>query len=355
MKIGIDCRLINETGVGRYLRNLVEELLKQDTKNTYVLFGNKEQLPQNKNVKIINTDIKWHTLKEQIIFPWIIWKEKCDLIHFPYFSVPIFYPGRFVVTIHDLIINHFDTGRASTKNWLVYKFKRWFYLITIWIAAHRAERVITVSNTTKEEIKKHLHINSERVDVTYEGISKISNIKNIFNNKYFLYVGNAYPHKNLEKLCEAFNKLQIQNSKLLFVGKQDFFYERLKNYVKTRKIQNVIFYGEAKDQELIWLYSQAIALIHPSLMEGFGLTIVEAMVNNCLVCCSDIPSLREITGGYVVFFNPLDVVSISKSIKEATIKNFTEQKEKAKNFVQRYSWQKMAKETLKIYENCLSL
>mgnify|MGYP001583400606 FL=1 len=340
MKIGIDCRLINETGVGRYTRNLVEELQKQDKKNTYVL---------------IKTDIKWHTLKEQLIFPWIIWRKKCDLVHFPYFSIPVFYPGKFIVTIHDLIINHFDTGRASTKNIFIYKGKRWFYILIIWLVAHRACKIITVSESTKREIVEHLGIKQEKVVVTYEGVTldQKSKIKNQNESPYFLYVGNAYPHKNLEKLILAFNK--IQNSKLVLVGKEDYFYRRLKEHINKKKIENIIFYNEITDEELAYLYQHAMALIHPSLMEGFGLTVVEAMANGCLVACADIPSLREITGGHALFFDPNSTEDMKKKMEQIISMNYDDMRKKAKEWVKKYSWEKMAKETKKIYENCLGL
>lgn len=125
MRIGIDARLWNETGVGRYIRNLVYNLLEIDSRNEYVLFTNKQTIEEikehkskikfeDKKLKLVETNIRWHSVSEQIKFPKILEKEKLDLMHFPYFSVPILYNRPFVITIHDLIINHFSTGKAST-------------------------------------------------------------------------------------------------------------------------------------------------------------------------------------------------------------------------------------------------
>lgn len=171
MKIGIDARLWGQTGVGRYLEQLVENLAKIDKQNKYVLFLTKEHkdlpLPGPTWKKKI-TDIRWHSLKEQILLPFVLWRERLDLVHFPYFSVPIFYPGKFMVTIHDLILDHFDTGKASNLPWFIYRIKRLGYKLVMWVALHRAVKIITVSETTKKEIIGHYHVNPRKVVVTYE-------------------------------------------------------------------------------------------------------------------------------------------------------------------------------------------
>ncbi len=171
-RIGIDARLINQTGVGRYTRELVENLGKIDKENTYFIFLRQTEYQSLKfkslNFKKRLADIRWHSLKEQIFMPWILWREHLDLVHFPYFSVPIFYPGKFVVTIHDLILDHFETGQASTLPFFIYKIKRWGYKIVIWVTLHRAVRVITVSEATKKEIVEHYAIKPEKIEVTYE-------------------------------------------------------------------------------------------------------------------------------------------------------------------------------------------
>src|SRR4030043_2146073 len=114
---------------------------------------------------------------------------------------------------------------------------------------------------------------------------------------YFLYVGNAYPHKNLERLIQAVSKLGFLDFKLILVGKEDYFYKRLKTKAKKVSLEGkVIFYGGIGRGELSYLYKNAQALILPSLMEGFGLPGLEAMAAGCPVICSDIPVFREIYG-----------------------------------------------------------
>ena len=178
--------------------------------------------------------------------------------------------------------------------------------------------------------------------------------------KYFLYIGNAYPHKNLERLIEAISsiKYQVSGIKLVLVGHEDFFYKKLKEKVREMKLErNVIFYEPAKREELTNLYQKALALVFPSLMEGFGLPAVEAMANNCLVLASDIPVFREILDEAVGYFNPQDSKNIAEKLKEVYLNPLPYDflKTKAKSLVKKYSWDKLARETLKAYQEITNL
>jgi glycosyltransferase involved in cell wall biosynthesis len=368
MRIGIDARLWEQTGVGRYIRNLVLNLQKIDKKNHYVLFVRNQDLEsvskvvKNKNWKTVEANIKWHSIAEQIKFPLLFNKEKLDLVHFPYFSVPISYQKPYVVTIHDLIINHFSTGEASTLAYPLYVGKRLSYKFIIRRAAKNARRIIVPSNATKEEIIDHLKILGKKINVIPEASDKNLKAQNPktkiqIPEKYFLYVGNAYPHKNLVSLIYAFNKIAKDDKdlKLILVGQKDFFYQRLEEENSSDKI---VFYGKATDRELANLYSNAIALVMPSLMEGFGLPVLEAMSLHCLVVCSDIPSFREIASNSAIYFHPEDVNDIKETMKSVYLNNERYRKEKlepAFKKSQKYSWEKAAIETLNVYESCVNL
>lgn len=372
MRIGIDIRLQNESGVGRYIRNLVEWLPKIDKKNEYSLIAPK---------------IRWHSLKEQILFPRVLEKEGFDLVHFPYFSVPTLYKRPFVVTIHDLTINHFPTGKASTLSHPVYLLKHLGYRFVLNQAIKNAKKIIVPSKSTKKEILEHFKAPEEKVVVAYEGVDfgKIDKRPHLRNAKspiqkesYFLYVGNAYPHKNLKRLVEAFQSAinpvksslrsdhgagnqqsTISNLKLVLVGREDYFYTRLKKKVKEMGLSNqVIFYGEANDQELSWLYQNAIALVLPSLMEGFGLPALEAMACGSLVLASDIPALKEVCGEVAIYFKPEKIEEIIDALYKAmnvSAKSKYQRRELAKERAKLFSWQKMAEQTLRVYESCFSL
>jgi len=370
MKIGIDCRLWDETGVGRYIRNLVLNLQKLDKENEYILFvlskNYKEINSQlsTPNFQLVVADIPWHSVKEQIKFPQILNRENLDLVHFPYFSVPIFYNKPFVVTIHDLILHHFPTGEASTLPLLFYKLKLLGYKFVFSKAAQKAKKIITVSNATKKEIIDHLGTEKEKIKVIYEGVDdELSNIKSqrskidIKYKNYFLYVGNAYPHKNLERLLEAF-KLLNSDANLVLVGKEDYFYKRLKKKAREMGISDrIVFLQNVSDQELVDLYRNALALVLPSLMEGFGLPALEAMANNCLVLASNISPLREVCSDAAIYLDPYNSKDIAEKMKEVCfndLNHFSEKRDEGMERIELFSWRKMAKQTLAVYNQAAS-
>lgn len=364
MRIGIDCRLWNETGVGRYTRNLVTELAKIDKKNSYILFFRNEEfntvtLP-GKNFEKHKASMRWHTIKEQVYLPFLLQKFKLDLVHFPYFSVPTQYRGKFIVTIHDLILDHFDTGEASTLPWIVYKAKRLAYKYIISQTAAKAARIIAVSEATKQEIVDHLPISKDKISVVYEGVDTSVHAgvseKPLVKSPYYLYVGNAYPHKNLVRLLEAYGlflqKVGVEIP-LIFVGKEDYFYKQLQVTAQSMFVdQTIQFLRNVDDKQLASLYKNANALVVPSLMEGFGLPILEAMVNDCNVLASDIPAFREIGKDAIMYFNPESPESIAKALEKNLALDKTTREKYSKAGIARsklFSFEKMAKETLALY------
>lgn len=365
MKIGIDARLWNESGVGRYLRNLVTNLAAIDTKNEYVLFFKKNEyqtvVMPGENFRKVLADIHWHSVAEQLLFPAILTKERCDVVHFPYFSVPIFYTRPYVVTIHDLILHHFSTGKATTLPYIFYKAKQLGYRYVINKAAHDAKKIFAVSKTTKQEIIDHLHIPEEKIVVTYEGVEvkkeKISTSA-IMSSPYFLYVGNTYPHKNVLVLVDAFAKASKTHiMHLVIVGKRDYFTAELERYVIEKEIKNVHFLGYVSDNELASLYTGATAVVVPSLMEGFGLPAGEALARGCLVLLSNIPVHHEIIGEGGIYFDPQNSDKLAQMllvvIKEKN--NYKSVVTKGVEKIRNYSWEKMTQETKNVYESCTRL
>lgn len=380
MRIGIDGRLWNETGVGRYIRNLVWELQDLDKKNDYVVFvkrGIKDQelrIKESDRWKIVETDIHWHSLEEQLKFPQMLYKENLDLMHFPYFSLPIFYTRPFVVTIHDLIINHFSTGKASTLPYPLYQMKRIGYDFVMDHAVKHSQKIIVPLYAVKDDVMQTFTVPEDKIAVTYEGSSSLRatrsnlNKKEIAtssstprNDKYFLYVGNAYPHKNLDRLIEAFVEFRKETNEsvhLLLVGKNDYFYQKLRQKVEQRNVKNIVFKQNVSDEELFALYAQAKVFISPSLMEGFGLPPLEAMSASCLVLLSDIPSFREVCQDSAFYFDPLSTDALKQQLHfvyNLDHKKKTEYIEKGLDRVKDFSWRNMAQETLEVYESSISI
>jgi glycosyltransferase involved in cell wall biosynthesis len=370
MKIGIDARLWNETGVGRYIRNLVSELLVIDKTNDYTLFVRKhdaesikKQVLSIREVKIVIADIRWHTVDE-LKLPQILNKENLDLVHFPYFSVPVRYNRPFVMTIHDLIINHFPTGKASKLPLYLYQLKRMGYNYVVKKAVERAQKIIVPLNAVKVDLIDTLEVSDAKIAVTYEGFDgklRKSGSQNIDSTKYFLYVGNAYPHKNLDRLIKAFaifRREQHEDVQLLLVGKSDYFYKKLEEKIKKENYSNIIIRNNVSDKELANLYHNAASLVSPSLMEGFGLPVLEAMSSECLVMASDIPSFREVCQDSAIFFDPYSIEDMTNKMEHVIKLDSKKRDQYINNGFKRskeFSWEKMARETLKIYESSISL
>lgn len=179
---------------------------------------------------------------------------------------------------------------------------------------------------------------------------------------YFIYTGNAYPHKNLSNLVDAMLQLKINYGKtvvLKIVSARSVFIERLLNEIKSKKASKFIeVLGFVEDDKLNMLYKNSIAFVFPTLSEGFGLPPKEAIEAGTLAVVSDIPVLKEVYEDSVTYFGPTDVNSIVESLQSVMNFTKTQREEKIKysqEFVKKYSWQKMAKETLKIYENVYKL
>ncbi|MBU0646975.1 glycosyltransferase family 4 protein [Patescibacteria group bacterium] len=388
MLIGIDARFYGPIGkgLGRYVQEVIDNLIEIDQVNKYVIFLGKEnfadfKIVDSKRVKKIMINIGWYGFKEQLLFPFYIWREHLDLMHFPHFNVPIACPVKFVVTIHDLILIKYPTLRATTLNWLFYKIKNLAYKLIISSAIKHSQKIIAVSDFTKKDIISQFKVLSEKVVVTYEGVAEtlIQKQQNqndlekkdfLLSNKivkpYLLYVGNGYPHKNLEGLIKAFQIIikKYDNLQLVLVGRKDYFYKRLKEYAEELNLwqensidSKIIFPDFVPDNKLNILYNQALFYIFPSFYEGFGLPPLEAMANGCPVISSNRTSLPEILGQASNYFNPEDQSDMLCQI-ERLINDSDLRKRLVKlgyEQIKKYSWKDCAKKTLEVYENCLKI
>ena len=361
MKIGIDARLygIGHRGLGRYTQKLIEQLERLDHDNEYVIFLQPEEYEQYQPVNPKFTKVlapyRPYSWQEQLIFPQLIGKYHPDLMHFPHFNVPVIYGCPYVVTIHDLIITHYPTSRATTRNKFVYQLKLFGYRVIVKLAAKRARQVITVSDFTRQDIIKLLGVAESKVVRIYEGADPVSPAQTepIFAPQtYLLSVGAAYPHKNLEFLCKAFSKFATDKDyKLILVGRKDVFYERLEQSLTDEQKKNIIFFGEATDEQLANLYRNALAYVFPSLLEGFGLPALEAQSANIPVISSNLSSLPEVLGDSALFFDPNNQQALIDELQKISTDSALRSKliEQGGENIKRFSWEQMGREILKIY------
>ncbi len=364
MKIAIDARLYGTefTGLGRYTMNLVNELASLDKKNSYFIllrkdYYNKLKLPPN--FRKIEADIPIYTLREQIILPLFLNKLNADIVHFPHLNVPIMYNKKFIVTVHDIIMQK-QGKSASTLPLPIYLLKRLPFKLIFYHTINRSQKIITATNTVKQEITSYYNNSENKIEVIHHGVDKVIKkkvSKKISKDKYFLYVGNAYPHKNLKFLVKAideFNKGSDERVKLFIRTDKNEFRNRLERYVnKIKAAKYVKFLNRVSDEELGKMYNNSVAYVFPSLTEGFGLPGLEAIYNDTLLLAANTPVFREVYRDQAIYFDPYDTSSLVNKMKyilDMSDKDRIKRVKKSKSLLKIYSWEKMAKETLNVYE-----
>jgi len=366
MRIGIDARLLGtrQGGLGRYLEQLLthlEKILATEPNFELVIFLRQENFndyhPTNIRIKKVLANIKWYTWREQFFLSKIIKKEKIDLMHFPHWNIPLFYHNPFVVTIHDLLLLHYHTRTASTLGPITYFIKNLAYKIVLRHAIKKSKQIITPSEFTKNDIAKIFNIPKEKITVTHLAPTKLysdtSNKK--MAKPYVLYVGVAYPHKNLPLLIDAwkiFCDKYGNDFQLVLAGKINYFYQQLINKTKKEKITNIIFTNYVSDKELAELYQHASLYIFPSLYEGFGLPGLEAMQYNVPVLSSEYGSLPEVFGKAALYNNFKFPLNVAEIIHQAlTDQNLRAQLiGEGQKVIHSYSWDTTAQLTWEIYK-----
>lgn len=370
MKILIDGRGIKKTGIGRYIENVLLEILKIDKKNQYELLLRKEDLVRldikADNLKYVMTSANFFGFKEQTEILSIINRSKPDLVHFTNFNFPVAYTGKFVITIHDLTLLHFRNLRNSMARKAYYLAKEQIMRkVVLKQGMKKARKILVPSNYVKEDIANTFKIRRDKILTTYEAADtdfaspRINLDKFGINKPFILYVGNAYPHKNLERMIIAFGKVvseYLLDYQLVIAGKKDSFHKRLEETVLEAGLnQRVLFTDFVTDQQLSGLYKNASLYVFPSLSEGFGLPPLEAMLHGLPVASSNLTCMPEILGDAALYFDPKNVDEMAQVI----VKLLTDEKlrlklaKRGKLQAKKYSWKKTAIMTLDAYNKAI--
>ena len=359
--IVIDARLYGpqHTGIGRYVQNLLVNLPTLPNFNRYrfTLLVYSENLPQiqqelGHNFHYVTTSIRHYSVREQFVLPFIIYGLKPDLFHVPHFNKPILYTGKTIITIHDLIKNFSKGSDTTNQNPLFYWPKYFLYRLLSYVII-RHDSIIVPSNFWRHFIIKHYKINPQKIITTYEAVDKeiVKNTKQKIT-KNLLYVGNLYPHKNIQIIFEALKSLPQFH--LNIISKPSVFLERTKNSVKAMGIESQItFLGFVNDANLGRYYEQAYAYIFPSLMEGFGLPGLEAMAYGCPVVAAKTSCLPEVYGQAALYFDPHNADSLIVAI-DSISQQRKQLQELGYHQIAKYSWHQTAALTLAYYEKCLN-
>lgn len=371
-RIGIDTRLLGTAqaaGIGRYTEELLRHLLKHDINNEYCIFTTDTvtELPvYAPNLTQVKVNFPHYSLREQLLYPNILRRAKLNLIHYTNFNSPILFSKiPSIVTVHDLTL-WFFAGRRHRGI-----LQRFAYKLVIKKTCQRAKHIIAVSLATKKDIVKYLGVDEQKISVVHLAPAKeykpmadpikLESLKRKFNisKPYLIYVGQWREHKNIIRLMRAFSLFKRRyglDYQLVLVGKTDKTYTALPAIIKELNLANdVVMTGYVPDNDLACLYSNAELFVFPSLYEGFGLPPLEAMACGTPVVASNSSSLPEVLGDAAKYFDPLDIEAMAKTMADVA-RSFSikhQMKLKGLNWVKRYSFDAMAKATLKIYNEAL--
>ncbi|GAK56335.1 mannosyltransferase B [Candidatus Vecturithrix granuli] len=369
MNVGIDARLLHSTtGIGRYTRSLVFEYTQREyfQNDRLVLFSDAPVPPEQQiisdNVEVVISCCQHRILWTNWYLPPLLQRHKIDVYHgVCNFELPIRKVCRYVVTIHDLVPLFFPE-LVPQKHLL-------FFRLFMKRVAHTADLIITDSEHSKKDIIQFLKVPEKKIRVIYLGyqqqyhrIQEQQRISEVLaryriRQPYLLFVGVIEPKKNLERLVEAYSLLQknaaiSKEMQLVIAGGEGWFSERLYRKVKDCKLeQQIVFPGYIPDECLPTLYSGAELFVFPSIYEGFGLPVLEAMSYRVPVVTSNVSSLPEIAGEAGVLIDPHQPDAIARGIlKVLSDRQLQEQmREKGYRQAQRFSWERTAQETYQVY------
>lgn len=358
-------------GLGRYVEQLILQLQAVDQENRYVLFLKPENFHDcvitNPHFEKRCVPIHWYSFKEQLFLGKILDREKLDLLHFPHWNVPWNIKTPFVVTVHDLILlDQPLSAKITTRHPITYAIKYAGYRFVLERAIRRSQKIIAPSHFTKQSILDHFpNVPSEKIEVIEEGVTPLESLSaptrvTHLSNQYLLYVGNAYPHKNLDVLLKAFSLLQRTHPDLHLVlaGREDVFSKRLLSVASQLALPKhaFTFFPNPTDADLRELYAHAAIYVFPSLLEGFGLPPLEAMSQGVPVAAARASCLPEILGDAAVYFSPTDPQDIMQTIV-SLLQNASLRRELIDRGCARasqYSWRAMAQTIKEGYATWLS-
>jgi len=371
MRIGIDARMYgpeNTTGIGAYIKYLTDQLFTIDESNEYVLFMREPAQSQfvapNDRVKTVLADVPWYSLAEQLKLPRLLFKQKLDLVHFPHFNAAVFYPKKYILTVHDITPKFFPG--PNVKKSMVRKIG---YEVVFRLGLKRAKKIITISNHTKENLVKYFNVDAKKIEVIYLGVdSRFAVIedevamadfkkKNKIIKPFIFYVGVWRDHKNIENLVRAFDLLKKDfklDYQLVLGGKPDSRYPEIMKAIENSQFRSdIILPGFISDADLPLFYNAANLFVLPSFCEGFGLVALESLACGTPVVGSKTTSLPEILEDAAIYFDPNDPADIAKAINRLLADRdlYNDFKNRGLKQAQKYSWRECAEKTLAFYRS----
>lgn len=359
MHIVIDARN-RQSSTGRYTDRLLEHLQNIDSVNKYTILLSLTDSwkPSKDNFLVVPCSFPQFSVNplDEFRFFGLLYSLKPDLVHFTMTQQPVLYFGRIVTTTHDLTMLRFTRpGRYSQA----FHFARMhLYRFMFWWSHRKSKAIITPSKFVAEDLAAYQPFTKKKTIPIYEASeppisARATPLKGI-GKQFIFHTSSPFPHKNIGRLVEAFELLapSYPDLQLVLVGRMEHYFNKLaKRVAKSEFADRIVLPGFVSDEELKWLYQNAKAYVLPSLSEGFGLPGLEAMAHGCPLVSSNATCLPEIYGDAALFFNPLNVDDMAMKIERVlTDKSFVKDLvDREKQQLKKYSWERMAKETLEIY------
>ncbi len=369
-RIGIDARKLKDYGIGSYIRELLDAIARRPESEqyrflVYVGAADRDALPVlPPHFEIANEEAPGYSIAELTGFAWRIFRDKLDLFHATHYVLPPLPNTNSVVTIHDIIhllYPHFLPSRAAHV----------YARFMIRRALQRADRIITVSYNSKRDLTDYFGIPGSRTEVIYNGVSArfrpdvpVEERERVaarhgLTSPYLLFLGGEKPHKNVQNVVRAFAEARRRQNlpqTLVLAGPMPANEGRLAALISALDLSGSIRSpGIIEEADLPGLYAGADALLYPTLYEGFGLPVVEAMACGVPVLTSSTSALQEIAGGYALLVDPMDVDAIGRGIVQLA----TDPKVRAdysllgRKRALDFSWDKAAERTLEVYAAAL--
>ncbi len=365
MRIGIDARKLHDFGIGTYIRNLVRELSRLDHDTEYVLLCRAADAADlaglGQNFRPVPEGAGNYSIREQWRVPLALRREGVTLFHAPHYVLPPLVRCRSVVTIHDCI-------HLMFPQYLPNRVAHGYARASIEMAARRATRVLTVSESSKRDILRFVDADPAKIDVIYNAYDErfglepreedVVRLRERYqlHDRFVLYAGNVKPHKNLERLIEAFHLVRrrgLDDLKLVMIGDEISKYAALKRAVHQHQLHKYVrFFGYLPEDTLAIMYRLAGVFVFPSLYEGFGLPPLEAMASGTPVVTSNLSSLPEVAGNAAILVDPYDPESIADGMYRVLTDPVLQADLRRKGLARarQFSWQDSARRVREIYE-----
>lgn len=365
MRIGIDARALSNPGSGEetYIRNVIRALASIDAENDYTLFVN----PQLPDVSIPNTErmrrvvVRPSNRSARLLFsfPLALWREQIDVAHAQN-VIPVLCPAPAVASVHDIAYERypqfFVSAEAARLRMLMPLMVRW------------AKAILTLSEFSKQDIVRRYRVPPEKIMVAPGAAEPIfhrlddparvvaARVRYGTGERFILYVGNLQPRKNLKTLIEAYVQLRRADAvrhKLIIVGSKTWLYDDIFAAARASGYEEeIVFTGYVPDEDLVALYNGTELFVYPSIFEGFGLPVLEAMACGAPVITSNTSSFPEVVGAGAMLVDPLDAAVLAKtmvtvlgdSVLRASLSS------RAMQEATRYSWETTARIVLAVYQ-----